>query len=234
VNTVNAFIIDLDGTLVDTLGDFELALNRMLRDVSLGSISRAEIEPLVGKGAQHLVRAVLALKSQSATGSHTLGPGYVEMAAQTAYQKHYRAINGQASSLYPGAREGLQLLRETGRPMACLTNKPLDAARELLQRKNLLGFFDYVFGGDSFERKKPDPLPLLKTCEALGSAPANTLMVGDSSNDAQAARAAGCPVLLMTYGYNHGEPVDAVDCDGLLASLAQVPEWLAGARSTWV
>ena len=83
-------------------------------------------------------------------------------------------------------------------------------------------YFEKVFGGDSFERKKPDPLPLLKTCEALGTDPARTLMVGDSSNDAQAARAAGCPVVLVTYGYNHGQPVRAVDADGYVDSLAQL------------
>ena len=79
-----------------------------------------------------------------------------------------------------------------------------------------------VFGGDSFERKKPDPLPLLKTCEALGTLPGRTLMIGDSSNDAQAARAAGCDVVLVTYGYNHGEPIDQVDADGFVNSLASL------------
>jgi phosphoglycolate phosphatase len=80
-----------------------------------------------------------------------------------------------------------------------------------------------TFGGDAFERKKPDPLPLLKTCEAMGSAPHRTLMLGDSSNDALAARAAGCPVLLVTYGYNHGDPIRAVDADGFVDSLAELP-----------
>ena len=92
----------------------------------------------------------------------------------------------------------------------------------LLRAKGLDGFFAHVFGGDAFERKKPDPLPLLKTCEALGTDPARTLMVGDSSNDALAARAAGCPVVLVTYGYNHGQPVGAVDADGFVDSLAQL------------
>ncbi len=79
-----------------------------------------------------------------------------------------------------------------------------------------------VFGGDAFARKKPDPLPLLKTCEALGTLPARTLMVGDSSNDAQAARAAGCPVVLVSYGYNHGQPVRDVDADAVVDSLAEL------------
>lgn len=88
--------------------------------------------------------------------------------------------------------------------------------------KGLAPLFEQVFGGDSFERKKPDPLPLLKTCEALGTSPARTLMLGDSSNDAQAARAAGCPVVLVSYGYNHGQPVRQVDADGFVDALTEL------------
>ena len=91
-----------------------------------------------------------------------------------------------------------------------------------LAAKGLDGFFEVMFGGDAFERKKPDPLPLLKACEALATLPARTLMVGDSSNDAKAARAAGCPVVLVSYGYNHGEPVHAVDADGVIDRLDQL------------
>jgi phosphoglycolate phosphatase len=94
--------------------------------------------------------------------------------------------------------------------MACLTNKPAAFARDLLARKGLANYFDKVYGGDDFERKKPDPLPLLKTCEALGTAPRSTWMIGDSSNDARAADAAGCPLVLVTYGYNHGQPIRQV------------------------
>jgi phosphoglycolate phosphatase len=109
-----------------------------------------------------------------------------------------------------------------GLPLACLTNKPVSFTTPLLKDKGLLNFFEQVFGGDSFERKKPDPLPLLKTCEALRSSPACTLMVGDSSNDAQAADAAGCPVVLMTYGYNHGEPIQNIPALAWLDSLDQL------------
>jgi phosphoglycolate phosphatase len=115
-------------------------------------------------------------------------------------------------TVYPGVVDGLLALQQAGLKLACLTNKPVGFARELLKLKGLDGFFSVVFGGDSFERKKPDPLPLLKTCESLGTVPARTLMIGDSSNDARAARAAGCPVVLVTYGYNHGEPVRERGC----------------------
>ncbi|HSW16792.1 MAG TPA: phosphoglycolate phosphatase [Ramlibacter sp.] len=212
-----AAIVDLDGTMVDTLGDFSVALNGMLGELGLRGIEAAQIEPMVGQGSEHLIRSVLA---------HVDGPASLYDAAWQSYQRHYLEINGRHSAVYPGVVGGLEVLRGAGLKLACLTNKPTSFAKPLLQAKGLAGFFDVVFGGDAFERKKPDPLPLLKTCEALGCAPAATLMIGDSSNDARAARAAGCPVLLVTYGYNHGEPVRSVDADGFLDSLADVAERL--------
>ena len=216
----DAVIIDLDGTMVDTLGDFAEALNRMLGDLELPPIAAQHIERMVGKGSEHLLRSVL---------NHVLehmgkAPTAIEIEALYAhawpsYQRHYLAINGHYARVYPGVEAGLQALRHAGLRLACLTNKPTSFALPLLRAKGLEGYFEQVFGGDSFDRKKPDPLPLLKTCEALQTAPARTLMVGDSSNDAQAARAAGCPVVLVTYGYNHGLPAQAVDADGYVASL---------------
>lgn len=138
------------------------------------------------------------------------------------YQHHYQLINGQFAVVYPGVLQGLQQLRAAGKRLACLTNKPTAFAQVLLRAKGLEGFFDVVYGGDAFERRKPDPLPLLKACEALGSQPQRTLMIGDSSNDAQAARAAGCPVWLVRYGYNHGQPIDAVPAEAYLDSLAEL------------
>jgi phosphoglycolate phosphatase len=215
----NAAIVDLDGTMVDTLGDFVVALDHMLDDLALPRVAAAAVETMVGKGSEHLILSALR---------HVLAPAAdAEVRAQALfargwerYEHHYRIINGRHSKVYPGVAEGLQGLRERGLRLACLTNKPTAFARPLLEAKGLAGFFELVFGGDAFERKKPDPLPLLKTCEALGTPPARTLMIGDSSNDARAARAAGCPVVLVTYGYNHGEPVRGVDADGFVDTLA--------------
>ena len=211
--TFDAAIVDLDGTMVDTLGDFTEALNRMLAELGLPPIARTAIEPMVGKGSEHLIRSVLA---------HVGAPAQHYDAAWDSYQRHYAVVNGQHSEVFPGVADGLRALQSHGLRLACLTNKPTAFARALLQSKGLDGYFSQVFGGDAFERKKPDPLPLLRTCEALGSVPARTLMVGDSSNDAQAARAAGCPVVLVTYGYNHGEPVRGVDADRFVDSLAEL------------
>ncbi|MES1978693.1 MAG: phosphoglycolate phosphatase [Pseudomonadota bacterium] len=217
---IDAAIIDLDGTMVDTMGDFVVALNLMLKDLPLSGnpqVGLPLIERMVGKGSEHLISSVLDHISSLDASAPSLFD-----AAFASYQQHYDVINGRHSAVYAGVAEGLQGLQQAGLKLACLTNKPLAFACELLRLKGLDGFFSEVFGGDSFDRKKPDPLPLLKTCEALGTSPARTLMVGDSSNDAQAARAAGCPVVLVTYGYNHGEPVLAVDADGFVDSLHEL------------
>lgn len=220
----DAAIVDLDGTMVDTLGDFAASLNRMLDDLSLPHVAPSAIETMVGKGSEHLIHSALV---------HVMAPDVAGAEADAKaralfdrawerYQHHYLAINGRHSAVYPGVIEGLKALRGQGLRLACLTNKPTSFAKPLLVDKGLEGFFELVFGGDAFERKKPDPLPLLKTCEAMGTAPERTLMIGDSSNDARAARAAGCPVVLVTYGYNHGEPVRGVDADGFVDSLAEL------------
>lgn len=212
---IDAVMVDLDGTMVNTLGDFAESLNRMLADLRLPAITPQAIEHMVGKGSEHLIRSVLAH-----VGAQDIDALYPQ--AWQRYEHHYLDINGQFADVYPGVVEGLNALQALGLRMACLTNKPLSFALPLLATKGLDGFFDSVFGGDSFPRKKPDPMPLLETCKALGSSPARTLMVGDSSNDAQAAHAAGCPVVLMTYGYNHGLPITAVDASAHLSSLSQL------------
>lgn len=221
-------MLDLDGTLVDTLGDFEAALAVMLRALGRQPLARADIARMVGKGSENLLKLALAQTGQALTATDSEANSRIFDTAWTLYQEAYGDINGQHSRVYPGVPEGLRALRARGLPLACLTNKPATHARVLLAAKGLDGFFDHVFGGDSFARKKPDPLPLLQTCRALGTPPAQTLMIGDSSNDALAARAAGCPVLLMTYGYNHGEPVAAVDADGCFDRLdALAARWPA-------
>lgn len=199
--TPQACILDLDGTLIDTLGDFVAALGCVLSDLGLPPVTRDFIGHTIGRGGEHLVRTTLA---------HVGGEPALFERAWPLYQQHYAAVNGAHAAIYPGVVEGLEALRALGIPLAVLTNKPGAPARELLKRKGLDGYFRHVFGGDEFARKKPDPLPLLKTCEALGTPPSATWMVGDSRNDAEAAHAAGCPLVLVTYGYNHGEDIRAV------------------------
>ena len=213
LDSVRAAIIDLDGTLVDTLGDFVVVLNRVLGEMRLAAVDRAFVERTIGQGSEHLIRSTLM---------HVGAEAALYEAAWALYQRHYLDVNGQHSAVYPGVVEGLARLKARGWALACLTNKPTAFAVPLLRLKGLDGYFSVVNGGDAFARKKPDPLPLIKTCEALGVQPSRTLMIGDSSNDARAARAAGCPVVLVSYGYNHGEPVSTAGADRVIDRLDQL------------
>ncbi len=214
---MTAAIVDLDGTLVDTVGDFEAALALTLADLGWPPVGRDFITRTVGKGSEHLIVCTLA---------EVGAPASLAAAAWAQYQRHYLAVNGRHSTIFEGVIEGLEALRARGLKLACLTNKPTAFALPLLVAKQLDGYFDHVFGGDTFARKKPDPLPLLQTCAALGSQPSTTLMVGDSSNDATAARAAGCPVVLVSYGYNHGQPVADAGADAVVDRIGQIVELL--------
>lgn len=230
---IDAVIVDLDGTMVDTVGDFCVALNLMLRDLpspfDVCSVDRLTVSKMIGKGSEHLIKSVLRHVSQPGSAINKGSSVWLESELNTLfqpawqhYQAHYRVVNGQHATVSPGVLDGLRQLKASGVNLACLTNKPTLFALALLKEKGLASFFEHTFGGDAFAHKKPHPLPLLKTCEALGSLAPRTLMVGDSCNDAQAARAAGCPVVLVTYGYNHGDPIQGVDADGYLDSLAEL------------
>lgn len=212
---IEGAIVDLDGTMVDTLPDFDAALNRMCAELGLAPVTRAQIERLVGKGSENLVRGVLALQLD------TDGVELRFLDALASYQRHYFDINGEFSAVYPGVEEGLADLRSQGLRLACVTNKPLAFAQRLLERKGLARYFERLYGGDSFARKKPDPLPLQEASAAFNLAPQQVVAIGDSSNDAQAARAAGCYVLAVPYGYNHGVPIHETDSDGIVNTLLE-------------
>ena len=222
-NAIRALAIDLDGTLVDTMGDFVHVLNDCLSKMGLTNMQSDQVSRLVGKGSEHLIRSVLGLRvPQWDLLARDQQQGLFETAWDL-YVAKYTETNGSHASLYPGVLAGLEKLSALGLPIACLTNKPNAFALPLLEHMGIAHFFEVVHGGNSFAHKKPHPLPLLKTAEALGVAPTSMLMVGDSSNDAQAARAAGCPVALVSYGYNHGEDVRECPHDWLIHSLEALP-----------
>ncbi|MBC3833604.1 phosphoglycolate phosphatase [Undibacterium amnicola] len=217
---IQAAIVDLDGTMLDTAPDFLVAINRMRAEFSLSDLDILTITNFVGKGSENLIHRVLSTDFE---------PTLVEQnfeQAMASYQKHYLAINGDYSTLYPEVIEGLQALKAQGLRLACVTNKPIAFTRPLLAKKDLQGFFDVVYGGDSLARKKPDPLPLLQVCLDFHLAPAQVVAIGDSSNDAKAARAAGCPVLTVPYGYNHGEAVQTIESDGIVETLLSAAQLL--------
>ncbi|MFJ3059291.1 phosphoglycolate phosphatase [Herbaspirillum sp. NPDC087042] len=221
LNNIKAAIIDLDGTMLDTAGDFQVAVNRMRDELGLTPLSQETIVNFVGKGTENLIRRVLAVDYAEDEAA-----GYFQQALD-AYTEHYLAINGDYASLYPGVLEGLQAMRAKGLRLACVTNKPVSFTLPLLAKKGLSGFFEVVYGGDSFPKKKPDPMPLLQVCSDFKLEPAQVVAIGDSSNDAQAARAAGCRVLNVPYGYNHGESIHDVDSDGIVSTLVEAAQQIS-------
>ena len=206
---VDAVLFDLDGTLLDTIDDIAEAAKRMLAELNRPARGPGEVRSFVGKGIPNLVERCLA--------DPDIG-GDAFDAAVAVFERHYRTVNGIHAKAYPGIEETLAGLAAMKLPMACVTNKATDFTLPLLEMNGMAPYFPVVVCGDTLAHKKPHPAMLQHACNALGVLPARALMVGDSSNDAASARAAGCPVVLMTYGYSEGVPVDTLDCDGLLSN----------------
>lgn len=210
---VKAVMVDLDGTLLDTAADLAAAANMMLRELGRTELPLQTIQSFIGKGIQMLVK-------RSLTGRLDGEPA-VELLerAMPIYERNYERTLCMSTQPYPGVLEGLNALRDNGFRLACVTNKAEAFTLPLLRATNLMCFFDIVLSGDSLPRKKPDPMPLLHACAHFGIEPHEMLLIGDSLNDAQAARAAGCPVFCVPYGYNEGRDVRELDCDAIVPSL---------------
>jgi phosphoglycolate phosphatase len=206
-------MLDLDGTLVDSVADIALSLNRALTDLGLPDVTLVQVQTWVGRGASRLVYCVL---------EHQLRPASMHDALLARFMARYQESVCEVSTVYAGVPELLAACRRDGIYLACVTNKPYAPAKALLEALNLLESFDLLLGGDSLVHKKPHPEPLLHCLRHFGIPAAQALMVGDSRNDIEAARAAQVPVLAVPYGYNHGEPVTAAGPDWLVESLLEL------------
>jgi phosphoglycolate phosphatase len=205
---LQAVLIDLDGTLMDTVPDLAEAANRMRAEFGLPELPLERIAAFVGKGAEVLVHRALTdrLDGRAEEGDFARG--------RVAFYRHYRATNGLATVVFESVPEALSLLRSHDLKLACVTNKPREFTLPLLERLQLAPLFDVVVAGDEVREKKPHPELLLTACARLGVAPAAARMIGDSVNDALAARAAGMGAVLVATGYNEG---------GSVAQLAGAP-----------
>lgn len=212
---VKAVTIDLDGTLADSIPDLAAAANGMLRELGRAELPLESIRSFVGKGIPRLVERSLA---GAVDGTATAA----EMErALPVFERHYTGVNGRYSVLYPGVEEGLQALRAMRMPLACVTNKSGRFTVPLLEQLGIARFFEQIIGGDALPQKKPHPAQLLHACKGFGIEPPEMLMIGDSLNDAQAARSAGCPVFCVPYGYNEGQDVRQLDVDAIVPSLIE-------------
>lgn len=220
---IKAVVIDLDGTLLDTAPDLAHAAELMMAELGMAQVPLATIKTYIGNGVSRLVKRVL-------TGSMDAEPDAALFArAYPIYQKHYGAHVSLHSRPFPGVVEGLQALRAMGVHVACITNKAEVFTLPLLRDTGLLDYFELVLSGDTLPKRKPDPLPLLHACEHFGVEPGELLLIGDSLNDTQAARAAGSPVFCVPYGYNRGLPVAELDQDAVVPSLLEAAQLIAKA-----
>ena len=218
---VRAVTIDLDGTLLDTIPDLAAASNAMLSELGRPTLDVELIRTFVGKGIARLVERTLDAAGVTDEPTRTR--------AHEVFDRHYQALNGRHTTLYPGVKEALDTFRAESIPLACITNKAGRFTTPLLAMAGLASYFETVVAGDTLAQKKPHPAPLLHAAEHFRIAPGEMLMIGDSVNDTQAARAAGCPVFCVTYGYNEGGNVRDLDTDALIGSLVEATRLVAKA-----
>jgi phosphoglycolate phosphatase len=217
---VKVVIIDLDGTLIDTAADITAATNAMLEELGMKAYDRATIADWIGDGVGSLVKRAL-------TG-HLTGEPDREL-YDRAYRlllERYRLRLADESRPYPGVTQALSHLQASGFMLACITNKPEALTMPLLRELHLDGYFRLILSGDALPRRKPDPLPLLHACEYFSVPPEQAVLVGDSANDTMAAKAAGMPVICVTYGYNRGIDVRALEPEAVIDSLTELPRYI--------
>jgi len=213
-------LLDLDGTLVDTVPDLAYAVDIMMAQLGLPVCGEPRVRRWIGNGAERLVRRAL-------TGADDGEPD--DALFERAYPLFLEAYEAHVCHLsrpYPGVLAGLDRLQQAGYPLGCVTNKPACFTEPLLAQLDLTQYFQITISGDTLTRKKPDPAPLLHAADFFATPPAQSLMVGDSINDVQAARAAGFLIVCVSYGYNHGMDIRESSPDAVIDSLEQLPQLL--------
>lgn len=212
MHPIRAVLFDLDGTLIDTAGEISLALERTFRELNLPPLSKNSVEKLIGRGIASMVQRALAQA------------GSVDFELTSAigrFDAHYAQTVATIAELYPGVRAGLDLLRAHAIPLGVVTNKPRHFTERLLDCLQIRPAFAAVVAGDDGLRRKPHGDMLLAACAQLTAPAEDTLMIGDSANDVDAARAAGCHVWCVPYGYNEGRPAQTLACDRAIATVVE-------------
>lgn len=218
---VKMVMVDLDGTLIHTAPDLADCANRMLAELGRAPFPVETVMTWIGNGVPRLVKRALTSEMWAEPDAALFER------ALAIYQSHYAGHVSDLSRPFPGVVTGLDRLKARGFRLACITNKAEAFTRPLLRNLYLDGYFELVLSGDSLPKQKPDPLPLLHACRHFGITPEHGVLVGDSSNDVEAARAAGMPVICVTYGYNHGHDIRESHPDAVVDSLADVEPYLS-------
>ncbi|MFA6016118.1 MAG: phosphoglycolate phosphatase [Gallionellaceae bacterium] len=212
---VSAIVIDLDGTLLHTAPELAESANRMLRDMGKSPVSQDLLMSYIGNGIHWLVKRALTGDMHAEPDTNLFDK------ALPIFEKHYTELLLE-SKPFPNVINGLNAMKAAGFRLGCITNKVERYTQPLLKGIGMAHYFDIVLAGDTLPEKKPHPMPLFHAAKFFGTTTEQLLLVGDSLSDAQAARAAGCPIICVPYGYNHGEPVETLNVDAVISDLTGV------------
>ncbi len=216
-------LIDVDGTLVDSVPDLLYCVNEMLKQLGMPAHTEASVRQWIGNGVERLTRRALIGQLDGEPDDALFERAY------PIFLELYKENTSKRSCLYPGVVEGLDYLQRVGYKLGCVTNKAEQFTHPLLKDLGVFERFAIVISGDTLEKKKPDPMPLLHVAEHFGVAPGDALMLGDSVSDVKAARAAGFQIVCMSYGYNHGVDIREANPDAVIDSMAELEGLLEAA-----
>ena len=217
---IRAIAIDLDGTLLDTIPDLCSAVNRTLTELGFPALLLQLVKSFVGKGlGEHMRKSLLTVLEREPTEGE-------KAHAMSLYKKHYAAHIADHTTIYPGVVEGLDLFQARGLKMSVVTNKRTIFTETLLAHFKLAPYFDHLVCGDTLTVGKPDPGMMFYSARRFGVHPREMLMIGDSGNDSRAAKAAGSPVVLMTYGYSEGENLVDLQANAIVSTFTAIPALL--------
>ncbi|MBW9258860.1 MAG: phosphoglycolate phosphatase [Candidatus Thiodiazotropha sp. (ex. Lucinisca nassula)] len=209
-------LIDVDGTLVDSVPDLAYCVDEMMKQLGRPIHGEVKVRDWVGNGVERLVRRALIGQLNGEPDEADFEKAY------PIFLELYAENTSLRSVLYPGIREGLDYLKGQGYRLGCVTNKAAQFTLPLLRDLGVHDDFEIIIAGDTLPKKKPDPMPLLHAAENLGVDPSAALMVGDSQSDVKAARAASFQIVCMSYGYNHGEDIRNYNPDAVIDSLTEI------------
>lgn len=211
-------LIDVDGTLVDSVPDLAFCIDEMLKQLDMPVRGEARVRHWVGNGVERLVKRGLINELNGEPDEDLYNK------ALPIFRALYAENTSKRSCLYDGVIEALDFLKTTGVKIGCVTNKASEFTLPILRDLAISDYFETVLCGDMVARKKPDPLPLLKSAETLGVSATASMMLGDSMSDVKAARAAGFSIVCMSYGYNHGEDIRDYHPDAVIDSMAEIKD----------
>ena len=209
-------LIDVDGTLVDSVPDLAYCVDEMMRQLGRPAHGEDKVRNWVGNGVERLVRRALVGQLDGEPSDEDFAKAY------PLFLELYAENTSNRSVLYPGVREGLDYMKSRGYRLGCVTNKAAQFTIPLLKDLGIHDEFGIVVCGDTLSVKKPDPKPLLHAAEHFGVDSEDSLMLGDSKSDVSAARAAGFQIVCMSYGYNHGEDIRKYAPDAVIDSMAEL------------